>query len=162
MYICIPRNVCQDVAMKSHNELLGSTIHRLAICYQQLSGRFNRVLEPLGLNMTQMSLLTHFSWQPETAETISHLAESMKMNQPAVTKAVKAMVMAALLRREKDESDARVTHLYITEQGLARLMEARVRCLPILHQAFKGLEPEELALLNTLLEVPVAALVASE
>ncbi|SMF56394.1 DNA-binding transcriptional regulator, MarR family [Alteromonadaceae bacterium Bs31] len=142
-------------AMNNRTELLGGAIHKLAVCYQQLSGRFNRVLEPLSLNMTQMSLLTHFAWNPGQRETIGQLAEVMLMNQPAVTKAVKSMANMAWLVKIKDEHDARVTHLQVTEAGLRQLELAREQCLPILQQAFAGLNDKELGLLIGLLSSPV-------
>src|SRR5690606_6936268 len=62
------------------------------IAHDLLSYQIEKALRPLELNLTQMSLLNHFSWQPDRAQTITELAKVMGINQPGITKAVGTLV----------------------------------------------------------------------
>ncbi len=148
--------------MNNRQKLLGDTIRFLAISYQHLTGRFNRELEPLKLNMTQMSVLTHFSRDPRRRETVTQLAKLMNMNQPALTKACKSLTDNGWMTKAKDEQDARITHLCITEAGLTQLALAQKTCLPILEDAFEGLADGQLQQLIELLAEPAQRLTTTE
>lgn len=109
-----------------------------------MSAQLHRALEPLGLNMTQMSLLTHFSRHPDEARTIGQLVAIMQMNQPAITKAVKAMEVKNLLSRKSDALGGRVNHLMITKTGLVCLDTAQQACLPTLVKTYGGMTEQQL------------------
>lgn len=115
------------------------------IAYDLLSSQIEKSLRPLELNLTQMSLLNHFSWRPEQASTITDLAKVMGINQPGITKAVNALVEKGCLEKENFSDDARIKHLKITEAGLGLLNQARYACYPAIEQAFGVLETGELA-----------------
>lgn len=138
--------------MVDREPLLGANIITLSICYQHLAAKANRVLEPLSLNMTQLSILTHFSRIPKDhAETVTHLSEVMEMNQPMVTKAIKALHTRGLIDKNVGTEDARVSHLYLNDEGRARLYEAQQACLPLMEQAYTDLSLDELGQLVGLL-----------
>lgn len=130
--------------MNSRTPLLGGLIQKLAANHQHLSSRLNRALEPVALNMTQMTLLTYCSRTQETPFSISTLALHLDMNQPMVTKALKPLEQAGLFTRIKDDNDARISLMQITPQGVAQLETAQTVCLPVLEEAFKGFSEEEL------------------
>lgn len=145
--------------MKNRNEMIGLSMLNLSINYQHLSAKMNRLLEDKGLNMTQFSILNHFSHQPQKSETISHLTKTMEMNQPAITKAIKTLCKLSAVRKEIDESDARIQHLFVTDGGLRLLAEAQQACFPLLQSSFEGLADHELMLfLNLLIKVKVKVL----
>ena len=123
----------------------------LSICYQHLSARINRALEPIGLNMTQLSILSHFQRVPEALYTIGQLAKTMDMNQPMVTKAVKPMVEKGWLKRQADENDARVTLISLTQEGVMQLQAAQQASFPVIQQGFAGLSDDDLGQLVNLL-----------
>lgn len=138
--------------MSDRNALLGANVVHLSICYQHLTARINRTLEPSGLNMSQLSILTHFSrMPPDHIETVTHLAHAMEMNQPMVTKAVKAMHSRGLIEKKAAPEDSRVSHLYLTAEGQKVLHEAQSACLPLLETAFSELNQKELGQLVGLL-----------
>ena len=83
--------------------------------------------------------------------TIGELALVMDMNQPAVTKAVKALVEKQALTKQADENDGRIVHLSITDEGLQLLNRAREASFPVIGQGFAGLDDGELEHLNNLL-----------
>lgn len=101
-------------------------------------------LRPLGINLTQMSLLNHFAWRPEQASTITQLTEVMAINQPGVTKAVGALVEKGIMEKIDSAEDARVKLVKITGRGLALLDQARIACYPSVEAAFSGLDDTEL------------------
>lgn len=116
----------------------------LAICYDLYSQRLERVLRPFGLNMTAMHLLTHFSWRPERSWTISELVQVMGIHQPGITKATKNMCDKGWMRREQDEQDARIKHLFVTEEGLKVLDQAQRAAWPELEAGFANFDQQEL------------------
>ena len=137
--------------MKDRNSILGANITSLAIVYQHLSAGINRELDPLNLNMTQLSILSHLARNADVCETISTLSKSMEMNQPMVTKAVKAMVNEGWIEKITSEEDARVSFLRTTVLGKEQLVQAQQACLPIIDKAFTNMEMEELIQFLTLL-----------
>lgn len=144
---------CQGMSMKIPPHLLGAGVQALAMVYQQLAARLNRQLEPLELNMTQISLLTHLV-NVSREETVLSLAQAMQMNQPAVTKAIQAMEGRGWIAKNKSTTDARVSHLIVTSAGRDHLHQAQQACVPLLAQTFGGLELAELdQLINLLLKI---------
>lgn len=144
---------CQGMSMKIPPHLLGAGVQALAMVYQQLAARLNRQLEPLELNMTQISLLTHLV-NVSREETVLSLAQAMQMNQPAVTKAIQAMEGRGWIAKNKSTTDARVSHLIVTAAGRDHLHQAQQACVPLLAQTFGGLELAELdQLINLLLKI---------
>jgi DNA-binding MarR family transcriptional regulator len=125
-------------------ETIGKTMIDLAISYSLLSQRLERSLRPLALNMTQLSLLFHFSRVPGQSSTVSKLVQVMNINQPGITKATTSMVAKGLLRKESDVTDARIKRLFLTAKGLEALEEAKVTTFPVLVDAFSCLGDPQL------------------
>jgi len=117
----------------------------LLICADLLSQQLEKALRPFELNMTQLSLLSHFSHAPERSWTISQLATVMTVNQPGLTKASKNLLDNQWLRREEDARDARIKHLFITKEGLSVLTEAKESTLPLLTEVYSSLSDEALS-----------------
>ncbi|MBK1878292.1 MarR family winged helix-turn-helix transcriptional regulator [Pelagicoccus mobilis] len=130
--------------MNPRQPLVHANVVQLSIAYQHLSAKLNQDLRPLGLNMTQLSILTRFSRFEGLRETISSLAAAMQMNQPATTKAVQALVSNGWLARTPDEKDARITHITITPAGLQQLGAAHQACGPTVDAAYANHSVEEL------------------
>lgn len=124
----------------------------LATCYSLLSQRLEQALRPLDLNMTQLSLLFHFSKQPDVSRTISQLVQVMNINQPGITKATSAMIEKGWMRKKEDLADARIKHLFITPKGLRAIDKAKVATFPLLVDAFSRLSDDALESFNAHLE----------
>ena len=136
----------------NRERLLGANIINLSICYQHLSAKINRALEPVHLNMTQMSILNYLARLPEGhPETVTHISQVMDMNQPVVTKSIKAMHQQGLIDKKAGIEDSRVSHLYLNAFGKKRLVEAQQACVPLLEHAYEGLNMKELEQLVSLL-----------
>lgn len=124
--------------------MVGGAMIDLAISYELLTQRLEKVMRPLSLNMTQLSLLFHFSWHPEQPKTVSQLVRVMGINQPGVTKATASMIEKKWLRKEADPQDARIKRLFITDKGLEVLEQAKDTTLPTLIEGFSCLTDDQL------------------
>src|SRR3954454_11302772 len=56
--------------------------------------------------------------------TVTELAERLQLAQSTVTELVRRAEETGLIEREQSDSDGRVTHLRLTEEGERRLMNA--------------------------------------
>lgn len=109
-------------------------------------------LRPLGLTLTQMSLLNHFAWQPESTASITELTSVMAINQPGVTKAVAGLLEKGMLQKVEGGGDARVKRVKITPEGLVTLETARKASYPAVEAAFDCLDDAELGAFTTYLK----------
>lgn len=112
----------------------------------------NRQIKTVGLSWPQFTMLTHFSHFPREYKTVMGISRAMQQNQPAVSKTVRALVEAGLVREEQSETDARSRRLYLTEKGLARQREAVGLLVPHLEDIFSSWEEQELQALFTQLD----------
>lgn len=124
--------------------LLQRAVVDFMICHDLLTPQIDKKLRPLELNLTQMSLLNHFSHQPEQRHTISQLVKVMGINQPGITKAVNALEKLDCLQKENDKDDARIKWLRITQKGLAKLNDARQASGPQVFAAFGSVADADL------------------
>ncbi|EGF89424.1 marR family protein [Asticcacaulis biprosthecium C19] len=117
----------------------------MMIATDRLRFQIETSLRPVGINLTQMSLLNHFSWRPDHAQSITELTEVMAINQPGVTKAVAALADKGLVEKIDSAEDARVKQVKITAKGLDVLNQARRAAYPPVEAAFGQLDDGELA-----------------
>lgn len=132
------------MAQDKRSSLIQRGIVDFMIAHDLLSYQIEKALRPLELNLTQMSLLNHFSRQPDKTQTITELAKVMGINQPGVTKAVNALVDKGCLIKQDFAEDARIKLIKITQAGLNLLNQARAECYPTIEQAFGVLNDAEL------------------
>ncbi|MFT7559206.1 MAG: DNA-binding MarR family transcriptional regulator [Flavobacteriales bacterium] len=133
--------------------LIPQAFVNMAICYDLFSHRLERSMRPLGLNMTSVSLLNHFSWDPKRSWTVSELVQVMGIHQPGITKAVKSMLDKGFLTRQVDEHDARVKHLFVSDLGMKTLAQVRELTFPILAEAYAAVPDSQLEALAAALGV---------
>ena len=136
--------VIGDMTQQQRAPLIQRGIVDFMIANDLLRFQLESALRPLGINLTQMSLLNHFSWRPEQASTITQLTQVMAINQPGVTKAVGALVDKGYMAKVESAEDARVKQIKITAQGLGLLDQARAACYPSVEAAFGCLDTAEL------------------
>ncbi len=84
--------------------------------------QFDEAFRPLGLNNGQFSLLMALN-QP-TPPTMSSLAERLAMDRTTTTANLKPLERRGLVEIRRDEEDARVRRIVLTEAGRAVLAEA--------------------------------------
>jgi DNA-binding MarR family transcriptional regulator len=84
--------------------------------------RFDEAFRPLGLNNGQFSLL--MALNRPTPPTMSSLAERLAMDRTTTTANLKPLERRGLVEIRRDEQDARVRRIVLTEAGRAVLTEA--------------------------------------
>ncbi|WP_017315652.1 MarR family winged helix-turn-helix transcriptional regulator [Mastigocladopsis repens] len=83
------------------------------------------VLAELGLHTGQETLLMHL-WEKDGLIQCE-LALLMQVEAPTLTKMIHRMEKAGLLERRKDEEDARICRIYLTDEG--RSLQEPVTCV---------------------------------
>lgn len=113
---------------------------------EQLSRtKANRQLSETGLPWNQFILLNHFSHRPDEGKTVTGVARAMQQQQPGITKTMKSMVDAGLLRIESDTEDGRIKHHYMTQLGQRRHKEAVNKLFPVVDDVFQNWTREDMA-----------------
>ena len=84
--------------------------------------RFDEAFRPLGLNNGQFSLL--MALNRPTPPTMSSLAERLAMDRTTTTANLKPLERRGLVAIRRDEQDARIRRIVLTEAGRAVLAEA--------------------------------------
>lgn len=111
-------------------------VNWIGIIDQLATTEANRVLKPLGLQMSQFVLLNHLSRRPDEPRTVGAIARALQQQQPAVTKTVQKLVDKGWLRERTSDSDGRSKLLTLTAAGLARHRAAVTALMPGLERAF--------------------------
>jgi DNA-binding MarR family transcriptional regulator len=97
--------------------LLDSTTYRAIRVFGAQKVRFAAVLNQHGLHVGQEFMLAQL-WR-EDGLTQSQLADRLGVSAPAVTKVARTLERGGFVRREPDDSDARVMRVRLTERGRA-------------------------------------------
>jgi DNA-binding MarR family transcriptional regulator len=137
--------------MSSRFQNLGQVVQGIHIAQQNISALINRIVEPMGLNMSQLTVLAHFSNQPNRCQTITAIAHALKMNQPGVSKIVSYLIGCGWLSREQDPADARKQQLKITAEGLGSVIRAYKDLTPVIDKSFASISDEQIRQLQILL-----------
>jgi DNA-binding MarR family transcriptional regulator len=88
--------------------------------------RTEKIARQSGLTPQRYLLLLMVAGAPDGSgrSTVTELADRMRLAQSTVTELVSRAEEAGLLEREQSQTDARVAHLRLSEEGERRLMEA--------------------------------------
>jgi DNA-binding MarR family transcriptional regulator len=88
--------------------------------------RTERIARQSGLTPQRYLLLLMIKGAPDGSEqsTVTELADRMQLAQSTVTELVSRAEEAGLLEREQSQTDARVAHLRLSEEGNRRLTDA--------------------------------------
>ncbi|HEY2814251.1 MAG TPA: MarR family transcriptional regulator [Acidimicrobiales bacterium] len=105
----------------------------------------------LDLTATQASALATISrCEPLT---VGDLAKAEHVSSPMITKVVKGLEDAGLVRKDVDPVDRRVARLTITRDGTRRLERSRTRKNAWLAKRLRVLDADELAVLEAAIPV---------
>ena len=93
---------------------------------RQFFRRSERIARQAGLTPQRYLLLLMIKGAADGSETstVTELAERLQLAQSTVTELVRRAEETGLIGREQSDSDGRVTHLRLTEEGERRLMKA--------------------------------------
>jgi len=138
--------------MSSRFRSLSQVVQGIQLAQQHLSTQINRIIDPLGLNMSQLTVLGLLSNQPNRCQTISLIVKATGMNQPAVTKIVSCLINRGWVSKEADPLDARKRSLKITAAGLGVVIKAYGKLTPAIDTAFASINDEQAFQLQVLLK----------
>lgn len=127
-------------------------VNWIGIIDQLTTTEANRVLKPLGLQMSQFVLLNHLSRRPDEPRTVGAIARALQQQQPAVTKTVQKLVDKGWIRERSSETDGRSKLLTLTAAGLARHRAAIAALVPGVERAFAGWSERDQRTLFALLD----------
>jgi DNA-binding MarR family transcriptional regulator len=111
--------------------------------------RFDEAFRPLGLNNWQFSLL--MALNGPTPLTMSSLAERLAMDRTTTTGNLKPLERRGLVEVRRDERDARVRRIVLTDAGRMLLAEAVDRWRAANDAAIASLGGTDLAALRSAL-----------
>lgn len=108
-------------AIAQPSEDLRCTCYRVRKAARALTQLYDRLLEPSGLTVTQMSLLTELARFPSLS--ITGLGRHLGMDRTTTSRTVKPMLACGLIREIAGE-DRRARNLALTDKGSAALQSA--------------------------------------
>jgi len=99
-------------------------VAELRAALRQFLRRSERVARQSGLTPQRYLLLLMIKGAPGGSEqsTVTELSERLQLAQSTVTELVRRAEEVGLVERKQSETDARVAHLRLTEEGERRLM----------------------------------------
>jgi DNA-binding MarR family transcriptional regulator len=144
-------------------EALGCTCMRLRRASRQITQLYDQHLAAAGLTASQFGLLARLyraSLRGETALPIGVLADQHGMDPTTLTRNLKLLLAARLVRDGRDQADRRVRTISLTEAGRKRLILAVPEWRKAQHQVEAALGTEATLALNGLLDLSRAKLPA--
>jgi DNA-binding MarR family transcriptional regulator len=133
-----------DGQVQSSFDLRFRIINKIGMIDTLSAGIATRLLETLDLPAALFGLLHHFAEHPDRAQTVSHLAKTMQVPQPGVTKRVQKLLGRGLLREAPSPTDARKKMLFITPEGQALHARAIRLLVPAAREIFAAWDEAEL------------------
>jgi DNA-binding MarR family transcriptional regulator len=100
-------------------ELLVSLLRTTDVLHE----RFEQIIRPFNISMTQYNVLRILRGAEPTGRTCGEIGERMIAREPDVTRLLERMEKAGLIRRSRDSEDRRVVVTRITDAGLKLLDE---------------------------------------
>jgi DNA-binding MarR family transcriptional regulator len=104
-------------------EMIGCTCKHLRMATRRLSQIYDRHLEPLGLTITQYSLLAQLG--AHDGVSIGVLAEKLLMDPTTLTRNLRPLQRRSLVVTAPDPRDKRSRCLHLTAKGRAARLEAQ-------------------------------------
>jgi DNA-binding MarR family transcriptional regulator len=106
-------------------ELLVSLLRTTDVLHE----RFESIVRPFNISMTQYNVLRILRGAEPTGRTCGEIGERMIAREPDVTRLLERMDKAGLIKRTRDSADRRVVVTRITASGMKLLeqMEPRLR-----------------------------------
>jgi DNA-binding MarR family transcriptional regulator len=92
-----------------------------------LTRLYDDALRPLGIQATQLTLLNAVALGADRGALMSHLAEVLVMDPSTLSRNLRPLEKAGLLRIERSSADGRVRVAQLTREGRLRVEEALPR-----------------------------------
>lgn len=135
--------------MRQEAELERTIRHLISRTSDLKHRRVHELLDEIGLYRGQPPVLRAL-WEQDGL-TQSELAERLSRSPSTITKTVQRLEKAGLVQRGPDDSDERISHVYLTEAGRAIRPAVEEVWTKLDRQLFAGFSPQELALFSDFL-----------
>jgi DNA-binding MarR family transcriptional regulator len=143
----------------------GNELEALGMKFLRLMGalrvRFARDLARYGLTLPQFMALLSLE-KVEGLCRMGPLALSALQSLPSMTGVVDRLEEKGLVERQRDPKDRRSVVVILTKKGESLLSQIKAERNRTLQEILKGLSPEEVASLNSILEKLIQALESAE
>jgi DNA-binding MarR family transcriptional regulator len=116
----------------------------------RLSRELRKETEDLGVTSRQVTLLWLIRHHP--GMSLRELAAEERISAPALSGHVDRLEKAGLIERIRDDADRRRVGLTLTDEGARLLKRVRARRTSWLAGRLKGLEPDELEMIEAAIE----------
>ena len=117
-----------------------------------LGGEFAALFRSRGLSASGYNALRILRGAGEGGRTCQEVGQRLVVRVPDVTRLVDRLERGGLVERRRSDEDRRVVHVRLTPAGAALLGELDGPVLELHERQMAGLSPEELGVLNDLLE----------
>ena len=131
-------------------EALSTPGHLISLAARGFTRLSEARLKPLGFGVGHLPVLV--ALQTGRAHTQRDLARFARIQQPPMAQMLARMERDGLIRRTPDPSDARSSHIALTDLALARLPKALATLFRGNRDALAGFSDEEVAQFNGLLD----------
>ncbi len=122
----VREEILQSMAFATiEEELLVSLLRTTDVLHE----RFEQIVRPFNISMTQYNVLRILRGAEPTGRTCGEIGERMIAREPDVTRLLDRMDKAGVIKRTRDSKDRRVVVTRITSAGLKLLdeMEPKLR-----------------------------------
>lgn len=137
-------------------EVLGCTCMRLRRANRTITQIYDQHLAPSGLTSSQFGMLARIhgaSLQGKAALPIGTLADLHGIDPTTLTRNVKLLLAAKLVRDGRDATDRRIRTVALTDAGRKRLLSAAPEWRKAQHRVETALGNEPMLALNGLLDL---------
>ena len=102
---------------ETHNELPLDQYwpYQVAVLADRIARRTTKIVKKRGLNLSQWRVMAAIAEVP--GRTSVEVVTITPMDKGIVSRATKALLEMGLVRREASQSDGRLSHLHLTEEG---------------------------------------------
>lgn len=111
--------------------------------------RAHELLEGLGLYRGQPPVL--FALREQDGLTHTELARRLEITPATITRMLQRMEKAGFVQRKPDETDQRVSRVYLAEAGRAIIADLQAVWDRMEMESFAGFSPDDLAVLRGML-----------
>jgi MarR family transcriptional regulator for hemolysin len=122
---------------------------RIVFAGKALRARFESALSAAGASLPTFLVLTSAREWPGVSQ--SELAERVGVEGPTLVRHLDRMCAEGLVTRVRDENDRRVTHIELTDEGIARQAELARVAAGLDRQLRRLFTAEDLAVLDRVL-----------